>query len=61
MNPLASALMTAQSLIALSVLLYAVRCFINDTDDIVSRYVLRAGTAAYMLTFFSACMIGLLP
>ena len=52
-------LIHAQGFIALAVALYGVRCFVLDLDDIVTRYILRAGTAAYMWLFFCACLVGL--
>lgn len=48
-----------QAAIAVGVVLYGVRCFILDQDDIVSRYALRAGTAFYMWLFFCAMLVGL--
>lgn len=54
-----SVLIHLQAVIAIAVVLYGVRCFILDHDDIVTRYVMRAGTAFYMWLFFCAMLVGL--
>lgn len=61
MSPISGILLTLCSLVAMLVILYGVYCMVTFRDDIVTRYVLRAGTAFYMWLFFCAVMVGLVP
>jgi hypothetical protein len=57
--PIFNVLIHAQAAVAVAVVLFGVRCFVLGQDDIVTRYVLRAGTAFYMWMFFCAMLVGL--
>ncbi len=54
-------LVYAQGFLALSTALYGTYVWLTDREDIVTRYVMSAGTSYYMWLFGCAMLVGRVP